>query len=104
MLEFERHARVLERMIQSDISKNMFSKSVYLNEHKATNDLHAVNDAAAKQIVAKPNKRFKGSKHPYFNRKPVPTEHGLHMDGDTLFKLGQIDVEAYQSWLEQKIE
>jgi len=66
--------------------------------------LHAVNDASAQQIINKLDKKFKGSKHPYFNRKPVATEHGVQVDGETLFKLGQIDVDEYDKWLNEKAE
>ena len=47
---------------------------------------------------------FSGSKHPYFNKKIVKTKHGLYADGDTLFKLGQIDIDQYEKWLQEKAE
>ena len=66
----------------------MFAGSVYIDKHLASRYTHAVNDEAAINIEQKINKIFKGSKHPYFNRKPVKTRHAVDIEGDTLFKLG----------------
>ena len=30
------------------------------------------------------------------------TKHGLYCNGETLFKLGQIDIAEYEKWLEEK--
>lgn len=104
LLEFERHSRMLEKIIEESIKQTLFRKSIYIDKNLATRETHALNDEAAYNVESQIDRLFKGSKHPYFNRKPEKSTHGQLLDGDTLYKLGQMDIDKYEAWLQRKAE
>lgn len=79
---------MLAKIIDESIKQSLFRVSIYIDKHMASRDTHAVNDESAQNIEAQIDKKFKGSKHPCFNRKQVKTKHGVLADGETLYKLG----------------
>ena len=50
LLEFERHSRMLEKIIEDSIKQTLFRKSIYIDKTLATREMHAVNDKAAYNI------------------------------------------------------
>ena len=50
LLEFERHSRMLEKIIEESIKQTLFHKSIYIDKNLATRETHAVNDEAAYNV------------------------------------------------------
>ena len=52
LLEFERHSRMLEKIIEESIKQSKFFKSIYIDKNLATRETHGLNDEAAKNVEA----------------------------------------------------